>query len=118
MPAQQLRDRLGAVFDESVWLRVLAAQAAWLHHGYGDGLADIHTLVVHETSGLSARADATSIFEHHFQTTAPTAANPQSARQGRHHRAVRRHRRRHRHGGDGTAPDVPPCPSAERLLDR
>ena len=76
MPAQQLRDRLGAVFDESVWLQVLAAQAAWLHHGYGDGLADIHTLLVHETSGLSARADATSIFKHHFQTTAPTAANP------------------------------------------
>src|SRR5262249_12017436 len=40
---------------------------------YGDELTDIHTLVVHETSGLSARADATSIFRNHFQTTAATA---------------------------------------------
>jgi hypothetical protein len=82
VPARQLRDRLGAVLDESVWLQVLAARAAWLHHGYGDSLTDIHTLVVHETSGLSARADATSIFRNHFQTTAPTATHPQPARDG------------------------------------
>lgn len=82
MTAQQLRDRLGAVFDDSVWQLVSAAQVSWLHHGYGDPLADIHTLVVHETSGLTARNEAGTIFRHHFQTRQPpppTAANPHPA---------------------------------------
>jgi hypothetical protein len=82
MTAQQLRDRLGAVFDDSVWQQVSAAQPSRLHHGYGDPLADIQMLVVHETSGLTARNEATSIFRHHFQTrppVAPTAANPHPA---------------------------------------
>jgi hypothetical protein len=82
MTAQQLRDRLGAVFDDSIWQQVFAAQPNWLHHGYGDPLADIHTLVVHETSGLPGRGDAAGIFRHHFQTrppVAPTAAHPHPA---------------------------------------
>lgn len=82
MPAQQLRDRLGAVLDESIWLRVAAVQAAGPIAGYGSALADIHTLVVHETSGLSGRADATSIFKNHFQTAVPTPANPHPERNG------------------------------------
>src|SRR5262249_17038075 len=45
-------------------------------HGYGGALPDIHTLVVHETSGLPARSNAVATFKAHFQTTAPTAANP------------------------------------------
>jgi hypothetical protein len=76
VPAQQLRDRLGPVFDESVWLQVSASQPGWVHPGYGNGLTDIHTLVVHETSGLSARADAAASLRAHFGTTAPTAAKP------------------------------------------
>ena len=82
MTAGRLHDRLAAVLDLSVWQLVSNAQPNWLHQGYGDPLADIHMLVVHETSGLSARNDATAIFRHHFQTrppVAPTAANPHPA---------------------------------------
>ena len=48
--AQQLRDRLNAVFSDDAWRQVQAAGGV-----PGNRIADVKTLVVHETSGWPAR---------------------------------------------------------------
>jgi hypothetical protein len=55
VPAQQLFDRLKAVYSEASWQ---AVQAAWPHHvgdHVGDVIADVRTTIAHETSGWPAR---------------------------------------------------------------
>lgn len=60
--AQQLHDRLAAVLDTTLWTNeILADQAHW-PAGVGRRIADVRTMVVHETSGWPYRARGRDMF--------------------------------------------------------
>jgi hypothetical protein len=61
MPAQQLRDRLDAIFSDAPWRQVQAHPAQWAP-GIGGPIADVKSMVVHETSGWPPRANGTNMF--------------------------------------------------------
>jgi hypothetical protein len=69
--AQQLRDRLNAVFSDAPWrTRVQPGQATWpvssTGRRVGIRIADVRSLVVHETSGWPARGNGEQMFYRAF----------------------------------------------------
>lgn len=76
MPAQQLFDRLMAVYSDAPWRAVGAVHQAalanpglpdWPHgNHFGDMIPDVKTMVVHETSGWPARIKGADMFSDHF----------------------------------------------------
>jgi hypothetical protein len=59
--AQQLRDRLNTVFSDGPWQEISAAGG-----GAGVRMADVRTMVVHETSGWPPRGNGHAMFRRHF----------------------------------------------------
>jgi hypothetical protein len=64
--AQQLRDRLNAVFSDAPWQQVSAAGGA-----AGRRINDVKTLIVHETSGWPPRDNGRDMFMRHFVPPPP-----------------------------------------------
>src|SRR5215469_5981912 len=66
--AQQLRDRLDTVFSDAPWRDVRAAGGS-----AGVRIADVRTMVVHETSGWPPRNNGRDMFFRAFIPAAPPA---------------------------------------------
>ena len=62
MTAQQLRDRLGAIFDTALWSAEIQPGHGGWPAGVGARIADVRTMVVHETSGWPSRARGADMF--------------------------------------------------------
>jgi hypothetical protein len=63
--AQQLRDRLNAVFSDAPQQEVQRRHAEW-PGGIGARVPDVRTIVVHETSGWPSRVNGQNMFYDHF----------------------------------------------------
>jgi hypothetical protein len=64
--AQQLRDRLNAVFSDRPWRDLQAAGAA-----AGTRIADVKAMVVHQTSGWPPRSNGVNMFNRAFRPVPP-----------------------------------------------
>ena len=62
--AQQLRDRLETVFTDDPWLRNVQAAGGLP----GRRIADVRSMIVHETSGFPPRSNGRDMFVRAFVT--------------------------------------------------
>ena len=60
--AQQLRDRLNAVFSDGPWQALRGTPGV----SAGDRIADVRTMVVHQTAGWPPRSNGVAMFRSHF----------------------------------------------------
>ncbi|MBE2315699.1 hypothetical protein DVA67_006915 [Solirubrobacter sp. CPCC 204708] len=61
--AQQLFNRLNAVYTDAPWRTIAARPKDWPKNSTGTRIADVKTLVVHETAGWSGRRNGEEMFE-------------------------------------------------------